>query len=886
MYENKRIEPPQRPPSPHSDKVNYLSNPVHRIIEQHAKESPDAIAIRYDKEEMTYAELNRSANQLAYYLNEMQIGAEDRIAVCLEPSPNILVSLLGILKAGAVYVPLDPTYPPGRIQCILDEIKPTIILSEKYLTDRLGLHDLPFLYLDTIPESTHEKNLSCIPEANQTAYVFFTSGSTGIPKGVMATHANISHYTQVAIERYSMNFATMMPTIARFSFSISLFELLCPLVAGGTVMVLDRAHVLDMAKMATTLSKVTMFHAGPSFLKNFLRYIHNKKDNGTSFKGIQHASSGGDMVPPDMLESIKKIFPNAEVFVIYGSTEIACMGCTFPVPRDQHITKTYVGKPFPNTKIRIVDKLYNEVPQGIEGEVCFTGEGVSKGYLDKCDLTKDKFLILDGLRFYRMGDLGRINEDGELELLGRVDLQIKIRGMRVELGSVEYLLRKAPGVRDGVVTGLDLGTGVKTLIAYIVFEDQSPRDIRAINAYMSYHLPDYMVPSGYVELAELPLNLNMKLDRKALHNPHGLVLLRPGDGLIRVPESPTQIGIARLMQKILATSEVGLDDNFFDLGGHSAVAIELMIKIEETFGVSLESMDVLRETVEVLARVIDKRLGQEIYKTQPIRLATSSLSTVESFYFGQDESLYGVFHRPKGSIQKAVLICCPAPHEDDRLDFVLNRLARRLILNDIAVLQFHYFGTRDSAGEGAITSLKRWGEDVITASTELQRRCGKTKVVGLGIRLGATLLWEARETIQCEGIVFWDPILDGKQYLLELESQHSRIVTDLIPIRNGRPVCKIPGARELLGTTYSETALDELKKMVISPSKVTSSQIIWVASTEKDTQFSAFQSINIFQHGWQFQAVHVDSELYWLQSMKMIPDTGLSKMLEDAVDSL
>lgn len=890
MYENKRIEPTTIPPLQHGGQVNYLAHPVHKILEQHAKNTPDAIAIRYNNREMTYAELNQSASQLAYHINKMQIGAEDCIAVCLEPSPYVLIALLGILKAGAVYVPIDPSYPQARINQILEIIKPALVLSEQYLMDRLKLEGPSFLYLDNLPPQN--ESFSCIPQANQTAYIFFTSGSEGAPKGVMATHANISHYTQVAIERYRMNFSTVMPTIARFSFSISLFELLCPLLSGGTVVILDRAHVLDMSKMAETLSKVTMFHAGPSFLKNFFLYIQNKGNDFSSFDGVQHASSGGDMVPPELLELMKKVFPNAEVFVIYGSTEIACMGCTFQVPRDQCLMKTYVGHPFPKTKIRIIDKLFNEVPQGMEGEVCFTGEGITKGYLHKPELTKDKFIIMDGLRYYRMGDLGRINETGELELLGREDFQIKIRGMRVELSSVEYILRKAPGVRDGVVVGLDLGnSGEKTLIAYVVFADSNPRDIKAINAYVSHHLPDYMVPSGYVELTELPLNLNMKLDRKALHDPRGLILLRQGGELIRAPESPTQIGIANLMQKILATNKVGLDDNFFDLGGHSVAAIELMIKVEETFGVSLKSMDVLRETVEVLARDVDKLLGQEIYNSQPTKLATTSLTNIESFYFGPNDDLYGVFHRPKGDIEKAVLICNPLPHECDRLDFVLNRLARRLVLNNIAVLQFHYFGTRDSAGEGPITSLKRWEEDILMAGAELQQRSGKTKFVGIGTRLGATMLSRANESLQCEGLVFWDPIFDGKKYLTDLEKQHQLSVIDLMTIREKPPVSKFPNTTELLGTTYSKIALEELSSIVFSPSISTSLPIVWMASTEKEAQLDAYQSLSNSHPNSKFQTIqvemlHVELELMWMQSMLGIPDMGLSKLLEDAVNLL
>ncbi len=882
MYENKRIEPTNNISST-SNIPDYLSNPVHGIIEQHAKETPNAIAIRSGDQEITYAELNQAANQLAKFLSEKQIGSEDRIAVCFEPSANILISLLGILKAGAVYVPLDPTYPQGRIQTILNEIKPSFVLTERYLSERLSLNDHPLIYLDTLPAYTEEQNLSCIPDVNQTAYIFFTSGSTGTPKGVMATYKNLRQFTRVAIDRYKMNHTTVMPTIARFSFSISLFELLCPLVAGGTVVVLDRAHVFDLAKMAETLSKVTIFHAGPSFLKNFLPYIQNKKDQSFSFAGVQHASSGGDMIPPDMLESLKSIFPNAEVFVIYGSTEIACMGCTFPVPRDQQITKTYVGRPFPNTKVRIVDEHFVEVPQGMEGEVCFSGAGVSKGYLDKPKLTQDKFINLDGHIYYRMGDLGRINEQGELQLLGRIDFQIKIRGMRVELGEVEYLLRKAPGVRDGVVAGRDLGNGEKNLIAYVVFSDQHNKDLSAINAHLSYHLPDYMIPSGYVELAELPLNLNMKLDRNALPDSIDLIQHPHSNRSIRIPETPTQIQLASLLKNLLKVKEIGLDDNFFDLGGHSALAIELMVKIDETFGVTVESLDVLRETVEVLAQIIEQRLGNITCTTNQTPYEQSSTIHLESFFFGQDDSLYGVFHRPIGDLKKVVLVCSPTPYEDARLDFIINRLARRLVKNNIGLMQFHYFGTKDSAGDGAIESILRWKDDILMAHKEIQRRSQNTKVVGLGIRLGATLLWNAQEDINCERMVFWDPILDGTQYYQDLENQHRLLVTNSMPTRNGRRTHKNPEQLELLGTNYSITAMDELKTITFSLTQH-KTPVFWFASTEIDKQYSSFERLKNGHNNATFQSNVLDPQLFWLKSTDIIPDTGLSKILAEMVD--
>lgn len=851
----------------------------HQKIEQIVKNQPDAIALRHTDSLWTYQDLNETANQFGHYLQTKSVKSEEAIVVCLEPCPEIVVCLLGILKAGAIYVPLDPSYPQGRIQTILGEIRPKYIITTMKLRDELSLSSHPLILLEDIPSDSPKQNLETVINEHQTAYIFFTSGSTGQPKGVMASHANLAHYTESAVNRYQMNTTTIMPTIARFSFSISLFELLCPLVAGGSTYIISREDVMNMETMVKILTQVTMFHAGPSLLKKLLPFIHENVDDFSIFKGIHHASSGGDMIPPETLNQLRSIFSKAEVFVIYGSTEIACMGCTYEVNQDE-ITKTYVGKPFKHMQVRIIDDSFNELPAGVPGEVCFHGAGVAKGYLNHPELTKEKFRLLDdGKCYYRMGDLGCINSDGDLELLGRVDFQIKIRGMRVELAEVEYLLRKSPNVKDAVVAGWDLGNGDKTLIAYLVFETNATKNIREISDNLKYHLPDYMIPSAYVELSNLPLNFNMKLDRKALPDPRTMELLLPSRSSIRLPMTKTEQGIANLFQELLNVDAVGLDDNFFDLGGYSSIAIELIIKIQSTFHVSLEGLNVLRETVEVLATIIDKKSGIEFKaKAESNHVQNSSLIKVDSFYFGPEDSLYGILQRPEGQMKMAIVVCSPLPYEDDRLDFVLNRLAHKLTSQGIGLLQFHYSGTRNSLGENVINSFQDWSDNIATAINELQIRFQISEPICMGIRFGANLLLNTAKAIHCKHIILWDPIFDGTSYLKALEKTHKYYMYSSMLIKNLRAPLLPKNAKELLGATYTHQALNELSNINLDASLPIMSNISWFASTEIDKQRQTFNTMCSKQKK-EFIVLSATNDFDWLRSCNQIPDTNITEMI-------
>ncbi len=789
----------------------------HELVERHAVLSPDAVALRHRDRSMTFADLNARANRLSRFLSARGIGAESRVVVAVEPGLDIVVALLAILKAGAVYVPLDPAYPAAHLRTILDDTKPSLVIATRCLSPELsdGVETLLLDEADAWLPSCEDGNPGRLTEPDRTAYVFYTSGTTGKPKGVMASYANLASYVAAARERYGFTSADVMPAIARFSFSISLFELLTPLSAAGTLVVLDRDHVMAPSRLAATIREVTIFHAGPSLLRPLLEYIRTHDEDIAMYDGVRHASSGGDLIPPEVLESAKDTFRKAEVFVIYGCSEIACMGCTYEVPRDRRITKTYVGRPFDGMAVRVVDESLERVAVGEVGEICFSGAGVVKGYLNRAELTASRFVEMKGRRFYRTGDVGRVTGEGFVEILGRTDFQAKIRGMRVELGEVEYHLRRAPRVKEGVVMPRDGADGEKVLVAYVVLDGAAsaarapgePACAVAIRRHMVQHLPDYMVPAIYLELEKLPLNHNLKVDRRALPAP-----ARDTEG--RAPETQTERALASIWRRLLGVEQVCLDDNFFELGGHSLLAVALLVDVKRDLGVQVDGMDVLREPLEVLARICDVRRGW------PPGAGTRAASSRpaerrELFHFGAGRTLYGVLTRPaEPTKHEAVLVCPPVGQEKTRAHFVLQSFAKRLAARGITSFVFDYYGTGDSLGESVDATLARWQGDILDAFDELARRTDGARITAVGARLGATLLGSVAPRLDVAGFVFWDPVLSGSAHLSTLR----RLQRDQLAAAERFSLRRGPRARgtELLGTTYSAPALDELAALALS----------------------------------------------------------------------
>ena len=597
-----------------SDNVDYPDRPLHQYIETHAIEQPDAIAVTFQAQSLTYRELNQRANQIAHALQRRGVGKNSPVAVLMAPSLDVPVCLLGVLKAGGVYVPLDPTHPADRLGIMLADIQPQVLLTRSDLLTCLPAISIPSLCLDrdweriaVLPTSNLDAEISL----SQTASIIYTSGTTGKPKGVMASQSNLMNYVLLARDRYDISTQDVMIAIARFTFSITMFELLLPLVSGGKLIILEREHILDFKRLVETLKQITVLHTSPSLMRKLVGYLQTQNIDLKSLQGLRHVSVGGDFADAELLTQLQTTFQTAEIFVIYGCSEVSCMGCTYPVLRSTELTKSEptksrVGKPFNNVSVRLYDAEQNLVPIGVVGEIYLGGAGVTQGYLNRPDLTQEKFVELDGQRFYRTGDLGRFDRDGNLAILGRSDFQIKLRGIRIELGEIELAIRKAPGVRDGVVMARTLGdraTDEKSLVAYVVLESPKKTTMADLRQFLQTKLPDYMVPTAFVALEALPVNLNQKVDRTALPLPTAENLA--GLQTVVPARDDLESQLIQIWENALGIQPIGIHNNFFELGGDSLQAVQILSQIGQQIGQSLAITTLLyAPTIDTLADLL------------------------------------------------------------------------------------------------------------------------------------------------------------------------------------------------------------------------------------------------------------------------------------------
>lgn len=571
----------------HRDSSNI---PVHETILNFSKTTPNNIAVKFNNTSLTYRELGEKTLLIRRFLSEKNIGIGDCIATALAPSLDVIPFILGIYSSGAVYVPLDISFPKKRIADIFNEIEPALIITDE---SSLQLFSDYTIQAVTITEAlrsqvTAEHTPSCIP-LEAASHIFFTSGTTGKPKGVVSRHSNLNHYIHSAINRYGFSNNDILLSAAKYTFSISLFELLVPLAAGGCTQITSREDVLDLRKLTQAVTNVTAFHFGPSLLKKLLPYIIETHPDLTPFTSLRHVSSGGDMVPVQVLQGLKQVFRHAEIFIIYGSSEVSCMACTYEVTQAANeITESRVGSPHQNTKIEILNDALQAVPRGIIGNIFIAGAGVTQGYLNQSVLTKKSFISIDNERFYSMGDLGRLDEKGNIELIGRKDFQVQIRGMRIELQEIEASLKTIEGITDCVVVAREKGPS-KTesydndvqLIAYLVFNNKVKGASESIFKTLRSDLPSYMVPSLLVELEQLPLNHNGKLDRSQLPAPSQKNTLVSGEA--ESPSNATEELLAQLLQRLLDLPSIGVNHNFFELGGDSLAAVKYIYAIEKEF---------------------------------------------------------------------------------------------------------------------------------------------------------------------------------------------------------------------------------------------------------------------------------------------------------------
>ncbi len=589
--------------------LSHNSALLFEAVADHAQANPCSTAILNGTREISYAELDNLANAVASVLTQAGVGREDYVGVYIERSHLNVACLLGIHKAGAIYVPLDTEFPAARLQAVCDQLDLGFAITSH--ESDAGIHSLVrHTVLTRDIEDLAARQAVPAPKTvasyNDYSHVFFTSGTTGIPKGILATHRNLDHCLSAAIERYGFSADDHFVSMARSTFSISMFEMLTALRAGGSVAILSKEAFLDSEQLCLSIGGASVIHAVPSLLARIMDSLEDNGDGEAITRGVTTVISGGDMVPPELLERAKSVFPMAQVYVCYGSSEISCLGCTYEVRRDRKLQRTRVGKPFPNTRVKILDSYGNPVPLGAPGELHFSGPGVVPGYINRPETDRDKFRMIDGARFFAIGDIGRFDADGNIELLGRNDFQVQIDGNRVELQEVELLLKSFEGIQQAVVSGWSPEDNKSTqLVAYLVMADGISLSRTDLATALAEQLPAYMVPAHFVSLDYLPTNFNGKVDRKRLPSPSRANSLHTGT-VAALPTSSTEECLYRIWCTYFPELDFSINDSFFDLGGNSLKAVRMLSEVARTYGFAPPLRTLLTSpSIAQLAAVID-----------------------------------------------------------------------------------------------------------------------------------------------------------------------------------------------------------------------------------------------------------------------------------------
>ncbi|MFL6196328.1 MAG: amino acid adenylation domain-containing protein, partial [Thermoanaerobaculia bacterium] len=580
---------------------------IHELFEQQAATKPEAWAVAFGSEKLSYAELEARSNRLARHLRGLGVGPEVRVGLCVERSAEMVVALLAILKAGGAYVPLDPSHPAERLGLVMEDSAVPVLVTESALLDLLPPHAAHVVQLDRYAEAIGRQSaapLERVSDAESLAYVLYTSGSTGRPKGVGLPHRAVVNFLRAMAQAPGLRETDVVPAITTLSFDIAGLEIYLPLAVGARVEVLGREEAADGTRLAERLIEIgaTTVQATPATWRLLI-------DSG--WQGIPGLKvlCGGEALPRDLAEAL--LARGAGLWNVYGPTETAIWSAAGEVASGDG--PVLIGRPIANTDFYVVDHGFTPAPVGVAGELLIGGLGLSRGYLHRSDLTAEKFVPHPfgeaGERIYRTGDLVRYRPSGELEFLGRIDTQVKVRGFRIELGEIEAALSKQPGVRQAVVVVRD-----ERLVGYAV-ADAMPSTAE-LRESLRRSLPEYMIPSAFVALEAFPLTPSGKVDRKALPAPEAGVV---GEGYVE-PLGPVEELLAVIWAEVLRVERVGGRDNFFDLGGHSLLATQVVSRVRQALGVELPLQRLFENpTVAELARAVEAaRRDQEGWSLPPI----------------------------------------------------------------------------------------------------------------------------------------------------------------------------------------------------------------------------------------------------------------------------
>ncbi|MBE8992053.1 amino acid adenylation domain-containing protein, partial [Nostoc sp. LEGE 12450] len=618
---------------------------IHQLFEEQVARTPDAVAVVFENQQLTYQQLNCRANQLAHYLQSLGVGADVLVGICVERSLEMVVGLLGILKAGGAYVPLDPEYPTERLSFMLEDAQVQVLLTQQHLVKALPQSQVELVCLDSdwfLMSHLSQENLITSVQASNLAYVIYTSGSTGKPKGTMILHQGVVNYLFWCIQAYAVGNGDGAPVQSSFAFDATVTSLFSPLIVGKQVVVLPQQQEIEaLCDVLQSGYHFSLVKLTPAHLELLNQILPSQKVAQTKALVI-----GGEQLLGKTIELWRQNTPSTRLINEYGPTETVVGCCIYEVTNQTSLLEgILIGRPIANTQIYILDQNLQPVPVGVPGELHIGGAGLARGYLNRPELTQEKFIPnpfeeaggrrqkAGGSRLYKTGDLARYLPDGNIEYLGRIDNQVKIRGFRIELGEIEAVLSQHKDVQANCVIAREDNRGDKRLVAYIVPQKEQTPTVSVLRNFFKEKLPDYMVPSAFVTLDSLPLTPNGKIDRRALPAPE------PSSELSEnyvAPRTPLEEILAQIWVQVLKVELVGRHDNFFELGGHSLLATQLISRVRSSLKVELPLRSLFATpTIAQLAPLIQQLQQQDLELAAPPILRRANNAEIPLSYAQQ-----------------------------------------------------------------------------------------------------------------------------------------------------------------------------------------------------------------------------------------------------------
>ncbi|WP_128894536.1 non-ribosomal peptide synthetase [Longirhabdus pacifica] len=582
-----------------------VHQPLHYIFEQQATKTPYKTALIANHEQLTYKQVNEKANQLAHTLQRRGVGRNTVVGLCVERSIDMMISILAILKAGGAYMPISPDYPTDRIQYMIENSEVRLVLVHHHTNTFLSSLPVDAVHVnDETSYSQHTHNLPHRNEQHDLAYVLYTSGSTGRPKGVMIEHHTVINRIGWMVKQYDISESDVLLQKTPFAFDVSVWEIFMWFFAGSTLCLLKHGEEKSPEHMLNTIAKhhVTAIHFVPSMLNGFLDYMEIPH-NVEKASSLRRVFASGEALLPQQVERFYQWLPHAHLYNLYGPTEATIDVSHFHCSPQEKFRSVPIGKPLDNVQLYVLNAVEQLQPIGVAGELCISGTCLARGYMNREDLTAEKFVnnpFKIGEKMYKTGDLARWLPDGNIEYLGRIDNQVKIRGLRIELDEIHSVLLQCDQVKDGAVVAVKDDSGTDMLCAYIV-PSQKRFSIQVIREHLGKTLPEYMIPAHFMEIEQLPLTHNGKLDRKALPR----VVMQQRDYV--APDNEMESVLLQTWQEVLHVESVGTTDNFFEYGGDSIKAIHVIASLSKR-GLKLDMSNLFKyPSIKQLAPFIQQK---------------------------------------------------------------------------------------------------------------------------------------------------------------------------------------------------------------------------------------------------------------------------------------